>query len=155
MASIQGKRSREKCQRVWLLLKSPPSTLDQNESKVEELLSRKAFEKLATHQDLSNAIEKVFFRSEFLKKKLCSFYIFYLLACWKRSCWLVLVFIPYHPQAFASLLRYLHIGTYNIYVKNIGLSKKDVRDVVVVQSSKIALWNCKLMYEVTLNQRFL
>ena len=35
---------------------------------VDELLSRKAFEKLATHQDLSNAIEKVFFRSEFLKK---------------------------------------------------------------------------------------
>ena len=40
---------------------------------VEELLSRKAFEKLATHQDLSNAIEKVFFRSEFLKKKVVLF----------------------------------------------------------------------------------
>ena len=37
-------------------------------TKMREVLSRKAFEKLATHQDLSNAIEKVFFRSEFLKK---------------------------------------------------------------------------------------
>ena len=105
---------------------------------VEELLSRKAFEKLATHQDLSNAIEKVFFRSEFLKKSCVpSISSISWLVGKEAAGWLVLV--PYHPQAFASLLRYLHIGTYNIYVKNIGLSKKDVRDVVVVQSSKIAL----------------
>ena len=52
---------------------NPLPRLSTKMREVEELLSRKAFEKLATHQDLSNAIEKVFFRSEFLKKKLCSF----------------------------------------------------------------------------------
>ena len=47
---------------------NPLPRLSTKMREVEELLSRKAFEKLATHQDLSNAIEKVFFRSEFLKK---------------------------------------------------------------------------------------
>ena len=50
---------------------NPLPRLSTKMREVEELLSRKAFEKLATHQDLSNAIEKVFFRSEFLKKKSC------------------------------------------------------------------------------------
>lgn len=47
----------EKCQRLWLLLKSFP-LLDFLVVVVPQL-SQKPFEKLATNQDLSNAIEKV------------------------------------------------------------------------------------------------
>ena len=57
---------------------NPLPRLSTKMREVEELLSRKAFEKLATHQDLSNAIEKVFFRSEFLKKKVV--FLLYLLS---------------------------------------------------------------------------
>ena len=102
---------------------NPLPRLSTKMREVEELLSRKAFEKLATHQDLSNAIEKVFFRSEFLKKKVVFLLVQYLLllASWKRSCWMVSRFyiFPIAPN-FCII-----IHTYNnIYVKKIVHSSR-------------------------------
>ena len=103
-------------------------------TKMREVLSRKAFEKLATHQDLSNAIEKVFFRSEFLKKKFLLVQYLLLLA----SCWMVRRFYIFSlsPPTFASLYIPITISTSRKQYIVLGLlSKKDVRDDDVARCS--------------------
>ena len=129
---------------------NPLPRLSTKMREVEELLSRKAFEKLATHQDLSNAIEKVFFRSEFLKKKVVFLLVQYLLllASWKRR-----FYIPYHPQLLHHYLGTLYIPitistSRKQYIVVGLLSKKDVRDDDVARCTEQQDCSMKLQVNV-------
>ena len=149
MASIQGKRSREKCQRVWLLLKSPPSTLDQNERSGRTAFS-KGFRKVGNSPRPFKRNWESLLQKWIPKKKVVFLLVQYLLllASWKRR-----FYIPYHPQLLHHYLGTLYIpitiSTSRKYYIVVGLlSKKDVRDDDVARCTEQQDCSMKLQVNV-------